>query len=119
MFVYCWFQHRRGLFLCSLNTVCYIFICIHFIFVCFVLVVHCIATFSADTTAILSRISALIYSLFPLFKASQGDIGAAVGLLTAQSAEVQDPGEPQEAGTSAEAWEGQKGTLGTEQACTK
>ncbi|XP_039634206.1 ubiquitin carboxyl-terminal hydrolase 28 isoform X3 [Perca fluviatilis] len=41
--------------------------------------------------------------------ASQGDVGHAVGLLTTQSAEVQDPGEPQESGTSAEAWEGQKG----------
>ncbi|XP_068456106.1 ubiquitin carboxyl-terminal hydrolase 28 isoform X3 [Clinocottus analis] len=41
--------------------------------------------------------------------ASQGDIGTAVGLLTTQSAEVQDPGEPQELATSAEAWEGQKG----------
>uniref|UniRef100_A0A8C4ERJ6 ubiquitinyl hydrolase 1 n=1 Tax=Dicentrarchus labrax TaxID=13489 RepID=A0A8C4ERJ6_DICLA len=41
--------------------------------------------------------------------ASQGDIGHAVGLLTTQPAEVQDPGEPQELETSGEAWEGQKG----------
>ncbi|KAM3601776.1 uncharacterized protein V6R79_018744 [Siganus canaliculatus] len=41
--------------------------------------------------------------------ASQGDIGHAVGLLTTQPAEVQDPGEPQESGTSGEAWEAQKG----------
>lgn len=41
--------------------------------------------------------------------ASQGDIGHAVGLLTTQPAEVQDPGEPRESGTSAEAWDGQKG----------
>ncbi|KAM6911946.1 ubiquitin carboxyl-terminal hydrolase 28 isoform 2-T2 [Lycodopsis pacificus] len=47
--------------------------------------------------------------LHKALNASQGDIGNAVGLLTTQSAEVQDPGEPQELGTSAEAWEGQKG----------
>ncbi|KAI3373959.1 hypothetical protein L3Q82_022522 [Scortum barcoo] len=41
--------------------------------------------------------------------ASQGDIGHAVGLLTTQPAEVQDPGEPQELRTSGEVWEGQKG----------
>ncbi|XP_037323560.2 ubiquitin carboxyl-terminal hydrolase 28 isoform X2 [Pungitius pungitius] len=40
--------------------------------------------------------------------ASQGDIGNAVGLLTTQSAVVQDPGESQEPGPPAEAWEGQK-----------
>ncbi|KAM7397540.1 hypothetical protein PAMA_005711 [Pampus argenteus] len=40
-------------------------------------------------------------------KASQGDVGHAVGLLTTQP-EVQDPGEPQESRTSAAAWEGQK-----------
>uniref|UniRef100_A0A8D3BJH0 ubiquitinyl hydrolase 1 n=1 Tax=Scophthalmus maximus TaxID=52904 RepID=A0A8D3BJH0_SCOMX len=33
-----------------------------------------------------------------------------VGLLTAQPAEVQDPGEPPESGAPAEAWEGRKGT---------
>lgn len=55
-------------------------------------------------------LSALIISLSLLLKASQGDIGHAVGLLTTQPAEVRDPGEPQEAGTSEEAWEGQKGT---------
>lgn len=53
-----------------------------------------------------------ICSFFSLLKVSQGDIGHAVGLLTTQNAEVQDPGEPQESGTSGEAWEGQKGTLG-------
>ncbi|XP_059208231.1 ubiquitin carboxyl-terminal hydrolase 28 [Centropristis striata] len=47
--------------------------------------------------------------LYRALNASQGDIGHAVGLLTTQSADVQDPGEPQELGTSAEAWEGQKG----------
>ncbi|KAM9347950.1 ubiquitin carboxyl-terminal hydrolase 28 isoform 2-T2 [Symphorus nematophorus] len=47
--------------------------------------------------------------LYRALNASQGDIGHAVGLLTTQPAEVQDPGEPQESGTSAEAWEGQKG----------
>ncbi|KAL7389276.1 hypothetical protein ABVT39_000938 [Epinephelus coioides] len=46
--------------------------------------------------------------LYRALNASQGDIGHAVGLLTTQTAEVQDPGEPQESGTSAEAWEGQK-----------
>lgn len=56
--------------------------------------------------------SIFIYSFFSLLKVSQGDIGHAVGLLTTQTAEVQDPGEPQELGTSGEAWEGQKGTLG-------
>ncbi|XP_023265206.1 ubiquitin carboxyl-terminal hydrolase 28-like, partial [Seriola lalandi dorsalis] len=54
-------------------------------------------------------LSALIISLSLPFKASQGDIGHAVGLLTTQTAEVQDPGEPQELKTSEEAWEGQKG----------
>lgn len=56
--------------------------------------------------------SIFIYSFFSLLKVSQGDIGHAVGLLTTQTAEVQDPGEPQESGISGEAWEGQKGTLG-------
>uniref|UniRef100_A0A8C4ETD0 ubiquitinyl hydrolase 1 n=1 Tax=Dicentrarchus labrax TaxID=13489 RepID=A0A8C4ETD0_DICLA len=51
--------------------------------------------------------------LYRAMNASQGDIGHAVGLLTTQPAEVQDPGEPQELETSGEAWEGQKGTLGT------
>ncbi|KAM8898702.1 ubiquitin carboxyl-terminal hydrolase 28 [Spinachia spinachia] len=41
--------------------------------------------------------------------ASQGDIGNAVGLLTTRSAEVQDPGDTQEPGPPAEAWECQKG----------
>ncbi|XP_051257897.1 ubiquitin carboxyl-terminal hydrolase 28 isoform X2 [Dicentrarchus labrax] len=47
--------------------------------------------------------------LYRAMNASQGDIGHAVGLLTTQPAEVQDPGEPQELETSGEAWEGQKG----------
>ncbi|XP_041864184.1 ubiquitin carboxyl-terminal hydrolase 28 isoform X2 [Melanotaenia boesemani] len=47
--------------------------------------------------------------LFKTLKASQGDIGHAVGLLTTQPAEVQDPAEPQESGISGETWEGQKG----------
>ncbi|XP_039888346.1 ubiquitin carboxyl-terminal hydrolase 28 isoform X1 [Simochromis diagramma] len=47
--------------------------------------------------------------LYRALNVSQGDIGHAVGLLTTQTAEVQDPGEPQESGTSGEAWEGQKG----------
>ncbi|XP_044077692.1 ubiquitin carboxyl-terminal hydrolase 28 isoform X3 [Siniperca chuatsi] len=47
--------------------------------------------------------------LYRALNASQGDIGHAVGLLTTQPAEVQDLGEPQESGTSGEAWEGQKG----------
>uniref|UniRef100_A0A671W200 ubiquitinyl hydrolase 1 n=1 Tax=Sparus aurata TaxID=8175 RepID=A0A671W200_SPAAU len=46
--------------------------------------------------------------LYRALNASQGDIGHAVGLLTTQPAEVQDPGEPQESGTSGETWEGQK-----------
>uniref|UniRef100_A0A3B4WQQ9 ubiquitinyl hydrolase 1 n=1 Tax=Seriola lalandi dorsalis TaxID=1841481 RepID=A0A3B4WQQ9_SERLL len=46
--------------------------------------------------------------LYKALNASQGDIGHAVGLLTTQTAEVQDPGEPQELKTSEEAWEGQK-----------
>lgn len=58
----------------------------------------------------------VVKSLPPLFKASQGDIGHAVGLLTTQPAEVQDPGEPLESGTSGETWEDQKGTFGTKQA---
>ncbi|XP_047235116.1 ubiquitin carboxyl-terminal hydrolase 28 isoform X3 [Girardinichthys multiradiatus] len=41
--------------------------------------------------------------------ASQGDVGHAVGLLTSQTVEVQDSAEPQESGTSAEAWDGQRG----------
>ncbi|TKS83242.1 Ubiquitin carboxyl-terminal hydrolase 28 [Collichthys lucidus] len=47
--------------------------------------------------------------LYRALNASQGDIGHAVGLLTTQTAEVQDSGELQESGTSGEAWEGQKG----------
>uniref|UniRef100_UPI0037E71E01 ubiquitin carboxyl-terminal hydrolase 28 isoform X2 n=1 Tax=Semicossyphus pulcher TaxID=241346 RepID=UPI0037E71E01 len=47
--------------------------------------------------------------LYRALNASQGDIGHAVGLLTTQPAEVQDPGEPQQSGTSGEEWEGQKG----------
>ncbi|XP_029957407.1 ubiquitin carboxyl-terminal hydrolase 28 isoform X2 [Salarias fasciatus] len=47
--------------------------------------------------------------LYRALTASQGDIGHAVGLLTTQPAEVQDPGEAQLSGTSTEAWEGQKG----------
>ena len=49
-------------------------------------------------------------SLSRPLKASQGDVGHAVGLLTTQPAEVQDPGEPEEPGAPEEAWEGQKGT---------
>ncbi|KAF3705855.1 Ubiquitin carboxyl-terminal hydrolase 28 [Channa argus] len=41
--------------------------------------------------------------------ASQGDIGHAVGLLTAQPAEVQNPRETQESRTSGEDWVGEKG----------
>ncbi|XP_030009701.1 ubiquitin carboxyl-terminal hydrolase 28 isoform X3 [Sphaeramia orbicularis] len=41
--------------------------------------------------------------------ASQGDIGHAVGLLTTQTAEVQDPGEAQQPGTTGQNWEGHKG----------
>nr|XP_043898471.1 ubiquitin carboxyl-terminal hydrolase 28 isoform X3 [Solea senegalensis] len=47
--------------------------------------------------------------LYRALNASQGDVGHAVGLLTAQPAELQDPGEPQESGNPEEAWEGQKG----------
>ncbi|KAM4545798.1 ubiquitin carboxyl-terminal hydrolase 28 isoform 1-T1 [Odontesthes bonariensis] len=47
--------------------------------------------------------------LYKALKASQGDIGHAVGLLTTQPAEIQDPAEPQESETSGETWEGQKG----------
>lgn len=39
-------------------------------------------------------------------------MGHAVGLLTTQPAQVQDPGEPQDSGTSGSTWEGQKGTHG-------
>ncbi|XP_057676425.1 ubiquitin carboxyl-terminal hydrolase 28 isoform X2 [Corythoichthys intestinalis] len=42
-------------------------------------------------------------------KASRGDIGHAVGLLTSQPAEVKDAGGPQESGSSVGTWEGQKG----------
>nr|XP_061818792.1 ubiquitin carboxyl-terminal hydrolase 28-like isoform X2 [Nerophis lumbriciformis] len=41
-------------------------------------------------------------------KASQGDIGHAVGLLTTQPAEVRDAKEPQQSETPCVAWEGQK-----------
>ncbi|XP_047463657.1 ubiquitin carboxyl-terminal hydrolase 28 isoform X3 [Mugil cephalus] len=49
--------------------------------------------------------------LYRALNASQGDIGHAVGLLTTQPAEVQDPGERQESGTSGEAWQGKKDEL--------
>lgn len=47
--------------------------------------------------------------LYRALNVSQGDIGHAVGLLTTEPAKDQDPGEPQESGTSGEAWESQKG----------
>ncbi|KAM4727355.1 ubiquitin carboxyl-terminal hydrolase 28 [Anableps anableps] len=47
--------------------------------------------------------------LYKALKASQGDIGHAVGLLTTQTVEVQDSAEPQESGTSAETWDKQRG----------
>ncbi|KAM4547480.1 ubiquitin carboxyl-terminal hydrolase 28 [Fundulus diaphanus] len=47
--------------------------------------------------------------LYKALKASQGDVGHAVGLLTTQSVEVQDSAEPQDSGTSAETWDGQRG----------
>lgn len=47
--------------------------------------------------------------LYRALNVSQGDIGHAVGLLTTEPAKHQDPGEPQESGTSGEAWESQKG----------
>ncbi|KAM9728442.1 ubiquitin carboxyl-terminal hydrolase 28 isoform 1-T1 [Menidia menidia] len=46
--------------------------------------------------------------LYKALKASQGDVGHAVGLLTTQPAEAQDPAAPQESGMSRETWEGQK-----------
>lgn len=46
--------------------------------------------------------------LYTALTASQGDIGHAVGLLTTQPTEVQEPGEPQHPATSTEVWEGQK-----------
>lgn len=54
--------------------------------------------------------------LFPpylpaLLKASRGDIGHAVGLLTSQPVEVQNAGEPQKSGIPVEAWDGQKGMI--------
>nr|XP_054587017.1 ubiquitin carboxyl-terminal hydrolase 28 isoform X1 [Nothobranchius furzeri] len=49
------------------------------------------------------------HTLYKALKASQGDVGHAVGLLTTQAAEVQEPAEPQESGSSVETWEGQKG----------
>ncbi|XP_037543742.1 ubiquitin carboxyl-terminal hydrolase 28 isoform X2 [Nematolebias whitei] len=45
--------------------------------------------------------------------ASQGDTGHVVGLLTTQTAELQDPAKPQESGSSGETWEGQKDELQT------
>ncbi|KAK5606018.1 hypothetical protein CRENBAI_001969 [Crenichthys baileyi] len=51
--------------------------------------------------------------LYKTLKASQGDVGHAVGLLTSQTVEVQDSAEPQESGTSAEAWDGQRDELQT------
>ncbi|XP_034033705.1 ubiquitin carboxyl-terminal hydrolase 28 isoform X3 [Thalassophryne amazonica] len=47
--------------------------------------------------------------LYQALNASQGDIGLAVGLLTTQPAEVQEPGETSEADKKGETWEGQKG----------
>lgn len=47
----------------------------------------------------------------PVSKASRGDVGHAVGLLTSQPAEVQDPGDSQDPAASGETWEGHKGTL--------
>lgn len=44
-------------------------------------------------------------------KASQGDVGHAVGLLTAQTAEVQDPGDHQDPGAPGESWDDQKGEI--------
>lgn len=46
-------------------------------------------------------------------KASRGDIGHAVGLLTSQPQQVHDPGDPQQPAASGETWEGQSGTLDT------
>lgn len=46
-------------------------------------------------------------------KASRGDIGHAVGLLTSQPQPVHDPGDPQQPAASGETWEGQSGTLDT------
>lgn len=72
-------------------------------------VLFCMAKSSAHTNNILN-ICPLSFPCLLFFKASQGDIGHAVGLLTTHPAEVQDPGETQESGNSGEAWEGQKGT---------
>ncbi|XP_038146296.1 ubiquitin carboxyl-terminal hydrolase 28 [Cyprinodon tularosa] len=47
--------------------------------------------------------------LFKALKASQGDVGHAVGLLTTQNVEIQDSAEPQESGTSAETWDSKRG----------
>ncbi|CAB1448199.1 unnamed protein product [Pleuronectes platessa] len=47
--------------------------------------------------------------LYRALKASQGDVGHAVGMLTTQPPEVQDPGDPEESGAPEEAWEGPKG----------
>lgn len=44
-------------------------------------------------------------------KASRGDIGHAVGLLTSQPQQAHDPGDPQQPAVSGETWEGQSGTL--------
>ncbi|XP_016897136.1 ubiquitin carboxyl-terminal hydrolase 28 isoform X4 [Cynoglossus semilaevis] len=46
--------------------------------------------------------------LFRALNASQGDVGHAVGLLTAQTAEVQDPGDHQDPGAPGESWDDQK-----------
>lgn len=46
-------------------------------------------------------------------QATQGDVGQAVGLLTSQPPEVQDPGDPQESKSADETWEAEKGTPGT------
>lgn len=76
------------------------------------LIYSCDVLLDVAVTDKIINICSFIYSFFSLLKVSQGDIGHAVGLLTTQTAEVQDPGEPQESGTSGEPWEGQKGTLG-------
>lgn len=52
-------------------------------------------------------------SCVPCPKASRGDIGHAVGLLTSQPQQVHDPGDPQQPAASGEAWEAQSGTLDT------
>lgn len=77
--------------------------CFYLMNLCLVLVEYEVDKYLANKLSKTSSLSSL------LFKASQGDIGHAVGLLTTQPAEVQHPGKSE---TSGDTWEAHKGTEG-------